>query len=608
MSTLTRMRRDMRVVRQLLRTVRAMRKVAPEKAVSYTDVLAPHMAKNADRPALIGEAGSMSWRELDEFANRVAHWAKDEGLGHGDVVALSMENRSEFIAIWLGLSRLGIVSALLNTNLTGDRLAHCVREAAPRRWIVGTELVEECASALAHLDDRPEVLWSGPPVDSPGDLPGGLPGEIADASSFDEAIAARPSTAIDPALRKDLRAGDPLFLIYTSGTTGLPKAAKVSHLRAVVMGAGARIAQDLTRNDRVYCCLPLYHSAGGVMAVGAALTAGGTLIISRRFSAKRFWSDCAQHDVTSVQYIGELCRYLLNSPEHPDERRHRIRSAMGNGLRPEVWEPFQERFKIPKIFEFYGATEGNMALVNYEGKVGAIGQLPQFIRKAMGIEILRYDVETEELCRGADGFCLIADSGEAGEAVVKISKTTRFEGYTNPEATEKKILRGAFEPGDMYFRTGDLLRLDEEGFFYFVDRIGDTFRWKGENVATSEIAEVIGVHPGVKEANIYGVAIEGADGRAGMAALVATDALDLESLGHRIDSELAAYARPLFIRFLPEMEITGTFKHRKVDLVREGFDPSKISDPLYFRDPEKGCYLPLDLGTYERIQAGQIRV
>ncbi len=597
---LSTLRRDLGVVRALGQTALTFRKFSPERSVGYSDLLAPHVEGRPDAPALIGESGSLSWRELDEYANRVAHWALGEGLGRGDVVALMMENRPEFIGIWLGLSRIGVVSALLNTNLVGERLAHCVREASPRHWIVGGELLEACASALPHLDPRPTVYVSGPADERPE--------ELVDALDFDESLAPQPAGPVDAARRREVRAGDGIFLIYTSGTTGLPKAANISHYKALATGMGAKIAQQLTTEDRVYCCLPLYHSAGGMMAAGAALLSGGTLVISRKFSAKRFWSDCAQHDVTAIQYIGELCRYLLNSPEHPDERRHRIRTAIGNGLRPEIWEPFQQRFGIPRILEFYGATEGNMALINFEGRVGAVGQLPHFLRRAIGIDILRFDVESEEVVRGPDGFCQRADFGEPGEAVIKISKTTRFEGYTNPEATEKKILRDVFEKGDAYFRTGDLLRLDEDGFFYFVDRIGDTFRWKGENVATSEVAEVISVHPGVKEANVYGVHVEGADGRAGMAALVASADIDIEELGRRIDSELAFYARPLFLRMLPEMEITGTFKHRKVDLVREGFDPSRVEDPIYFRDPEKGRYVPLDVGTYEQIQSGQIRV
>jgi fatty-acyl-CoA synthase len=345
-----------------------------------------------------------------------------------------------------------------------------------------------------------------------------------------------------------------------------------------------------------------------MMSVGASLLSGGTLVIARRFSAKRFWSDCAQHDVTTFQYIGELCRYLLNSPPHPDERRHQIRCAIGNGLRPEVWEPFQERFQVPRVLEFYGATEGNFALVNISGKVGAIGQFPKFVRKAVGIEIARFDVESEELVRGSDGFCQKSEFDEAGELLIKITETTRFEGYTNESATEKKVLRNAFEEGDAYFRSGDLLRLDAEGYFYFVDRIGDTFRWKGENVATSEVAEVISVAAGIEEANVYGVEIANTDGRAGMAALVTTGDFDVDALSELVEAGLASYARPIFVRILSQMEITGTFKHRKVDLVREGFDPATLSDQIFFRDPAKGRYVPLDISTFERIQSGEIRL
>jgi len=258
--------------------------------------------------------------------------------------------------------------------------------------------------------------------------------------------------------------------------------------------------------------------------------------------------------------------------------------------------------------EFYGATEGNFALLNFSGKVGAIGQFPGFIRKAIGIELARFDIESEELVRGADGFCQKCDFDEAGELLIKITETTRFEGYTNESATEKKVLRNAFKEGDAYFRSGDLLRLDAEGFFYFVDRIGDTFRWKGENVATSEVAEVISAAPGIEEANVYGVSVSGTDGRAGMAALVTNPDFDIDALSGLVEEGLASYARPIFIRILSEMEITGTFKHRKVDLVREGFDPARLSDRLYFRDPEKGRYVPLDVGAFERIESGQIRI
>jgi len=599
--------RDLSVLGKLAGVFSIALRMRPEGETLYSDLLSDFFSRTPHRAVLIDEEGATSWRELDEQANRVAHWAVAEGLRGGDVVALLMENRAQYIAIWLGLSRVGVVTALLNTHLSGERLAHCLREANTPILIVGREMLDAARSAIVHLDGPMRLLVStrheeeaASEATDPSDHEG-----LVD---FDSIVEAQPASAVDPAVRKGVRAGDGLFLIYTSGTTGLPKAARISHYKAVVTGYASARAQDLDANDRIYCCLPLYHTAGGVMAVGAALLSGGSLVIARRFSASRFWSDCVQHDVTSFQYIGELCRYLLNSPTHPDERRHRIRTVIGNGLRPEIWTSFQERFSIPRIVEFYGATEGNLPLFNIPGRLGAVGYVPGPLQRALGLEILRFDVENEALVRDAEGRCVRSEVGEPGELAIRITRTARFEGYTNDSASEKKVLRGAFQDGDAYFLTGDLLRVDEDGFYYFVDRIGDTFRWKGENVSTNEVAEVLSVIDGVEEANVYGVAVPGADGRAGMAALVTNGAFDLEAFGRRVHDELAAYARPLFVRMLPEMETTGTFKHRKVDLVKEGFDPVAVSDAIFFRDPEKGRYVPLDSVTFDRIASGEIRV
>lgn len=602
------------LVRVLASTLIGVRKLRTDVPADFSDFLAPHFAARGDAPALIGERSRYSWAELDRVAQRVACWALDAGFERGDVVALSMENRPEYVALWLGLSRVGVVTALLNTQLTGERLAHCVREASPRAWIVGHELLEETATAFSHLETVPPLfaadLVRG--ADSAADAAGGASSaSLAAAAPFDSLDARLAATALAPLPADRLaarRGSDLMFLIYTSGTTGLPKAARLSHLKAALTGMASLQSQSLGPEDRTYCCLPLYHTAGGVMAAGGALMSGGSLAVARKFSASHFWSDCVRWEATSFQYIGELCRYLVNSPEHPDERRHRIRSVMGNGLRPDVWEAFQKRFAIPKIVEFYGATEGNLALLNLTGRTGSVGQLPGFVRSRLGIELVRFDVEQDALVRDAGGRCQRCTTGEAGELIIRISSRTRFEGYTNPAATEKKILRDAFAPGDAWFRTGDLLRMDADGFYYFVDRIGDTFRWKGENVATSEVAEVLSVDPGVEEANVYGVAIPGHDGRAGMAALVVNGGFDVDRISEVVKRELAAYARPVFLRLLPQMEVTGTFKHRKIDLVREGFDPGRLADPLFFLDPSQGRYVALDAASHEAIRTGAVRI
>ncbi|MCR9093189.1 MAG: AMP-binding protein [bacterium] len=486
MNALRRVSRALGFVSAFGRVVPSALRFGPQRRVEFSDSLAEHFQRRPDQPALVGESSRMTWGELDRHANRVANWALGQGLERGDVVALLMENRAEYVATWLGLSRVGVVTALLNTHLTGDRLAHCIREAGADYLIVGSELAEGAASVLPELETKPTILLAS--FDDASDAKAAT---LLEATSFDAACEAAGDAAVPESVRAARTGADGLFYIYTSGTTGLPKAARVSHSKAMTAAVGCWKFQSLTPADRLYCCLPLYHSAGGMLAAGGILMAGGTLVIARRFSASRFWSDCVQHEVTVFQYIGELCRYLLNSPTHPDENRHRIRTAMGNGLRPEVWGPFVERFKIPRIVEFYGATEGNMMLLNHDSRVGAIGYLPPLLRKAQGIQVARFDVVEEAVIRGEDGFCTPADFDEPGELLMKINATQRFEGYTNEEASKKKILTDVFEKGDAYFRTGDLLRLDRDGYFYFVDRIGDTFRWKGENVSTNEVAEVL---------------------------------------------------------------------------------------------------------------------
>ncbi len=396
-----------------------------------------------------------------------------------------------------------------------------------------------------------------------------------------------------------------LCYVYTSGTTGLPKAAIISHFRYVGAALGAAGMARLSADDRSYVALPLYHAAGAA-ALGGALMSGATAVLARKFSASRFWVDCVEHRATYFQYIGELCRFLLNQPERSEEREHSIRVCVGNGLSGEVWESFQKRFRIPEIVEFYAATEGNVGIINLDNKVGSIGRVPRSLRSSL--RLLKYDVESDELVRDAAGRYMESQPGEAGEAIGKISRLTRFDGYSDDEATEKKVLRDVFRRGDAYFRTGDLLRVDEQGYFYFVDRVGDTFRWKGENVSTQEVAEVLSAFPTVRDVAVYGVTIPGNEGRAGMAALVIDGELDRKAFAEHVTESLAPYARPLFLRLLPEIVITGTFKHRKVELVEQGFDPSRIGDPLLVRDPQSGSYEPLDAGRFQEVVAGNVRV
>jgi fatty-acyl-CoA synthase len=363
----------------------------------------------------------------------------------------------------------------------------------------------------------------------------------------------------------------------------------------------------------MYNCLPMYHSVGGVLATGAVLVGGGSVAIRDRFSARDFWNDVVGFDCTLFQYIGELCRYLLQTQPSHRETEHRIRLCCGNGLRPEVWEAFKARFRIPRIFEFYASTEGNVSLFNAEGRPGAIGRNPPYLANRSSFALVKFDLEKEAPLRDAQGRCLRCAADEAGEAIGRIGAGradigSRFEGYTSAQASSEKILRDVFEPGDAWFRTGDLMRRDADGYYHFIDRIGDTYRWKGENVSTTEVAGAICEFPGVADAAVYGVAVPGADGRAGMAALVAGAAFDLAAFRLHLAARLPAYARPLFLRLRGAIEVTSTFKHAKRELAQQGFDPAGTSDALYLDDPQRRAFVPLDAALYERIRNGGQRL
>src|SRR5215471_7142990 len=548
-------------------------------------------------PALISERETLSYRALAARANRYARWALAQNLGKGETVGLLMPNRPDYMAAWLGITRVGGVVALVNTHLTGRALAHCIEIVAPRHMIVAAEQVESLAGAQSHLTARPK-LWS----------------HGADAAEFariDRDLARHSDGPLDASERRAVTIDDKALYIYTSGTTGLPKAANVSHARVMMWSHWFAGLMGTRADDRMYDCLPMYHSVGGVVATAALLVAGGSVVIREKFSARQFWDDVARHDCTLVQYIGELARYLVNSAPHPREASHRIRLACGNGLRADVWERFTRRFAIPHVLEFYAATEGNLSLYNVEDRPGAIGRVPSFLAHRFPAAIVRFDLERGEPLRDADGRCIRCAADEVGEAIGRIEGATpgaRFDGYTDAEASEKKILRDVFKPGDAWFRTGDLMRKDAQGYFYFVDRIGDTFRWKGENVSTAEVAEAIARCPGVLDATVYGVEIPGADGRAGMAALVVADGFDLAALRRHVEASLPAYARPVFVRIRTELDTTGTFKHRKDELMREGYDPGATNDAIHFSDPQQEAYVRMDEKVFERVQAGSGRM
>ena len=588
--------------------VRALEATAPIAANPQRvfPVIVEELARQrGDAPALLSADESLSFRALSQRANRYARWALAQGLAKGQTVALLMPNRPEYLAIWLGVTATGAVVSLLNIHLRGAALAHCIEITAPRALIVAAELVEALNSAAPYRSGDGKVWLHGGAVGVSNDG-----GEFARLDHDIERYAPEPLNATE---RRGVTLSDRALNIYTSGTTGLPKAANISHHRLLQWSLWFGGLLNTGPDDRMYNCLPMYHSIGGVVATGAVLVNGGSVVIREKFSARQFWDDIAGWDCTLFQYIGELVRYLVNAPEHPREREHRLRLCCGNGLGADIWEKFQTRFQIPRILEFYAATEGNVSLFNVEGKPGAIGRVPSFLAHRFPLALVKFDPVTEMPARDGNGFCVRCQSGEIGEAIGRIRGDAapaggEFEGYTSPEETERKILRDVFERGDAWYRTGDLMRRDASGYYYFVDRIGDTFRWKGENVAASEVAAAIVAFPGIAEASVYGVRVPEADGAAGMAALVVDGPLDFAAFRRHLAAALPSYARPLFLRIKDHIALTETFKQKKNELVRDGFNPAASDDALYFDDPSRQAYVTLGAALYDRIAAGQIRL
>lgn len=588
------LRREIAFFRDVRRLQKWTKDISPDSAHLVVDDIETIVDRYPDNIAFRFEGASTSYAEFDAKANRFANWALDQGLKAGDCVALFMENRPDYVAAWMGFAKVGLVTALINHNLEGNPLAHCISIASAKCIVTGGEQDAAVSGAVVLLSEALPVWTLGGRVGS--DL----------ESALDSVSEARP----DRNLRSHLRGKDLCLFVYTSGTTGLPKAARLTHARTQGMMKTFVPPCRITDQDRIYITLPLYHGTGGLCGIGQALMTGATAILRRKFSATAFWDEATTEGATSIVYIGELCRYLVNSPPHPKERAHRIRTGFGNGLRPDVWQMFLDRFNIPHLCEFYGSTEGNVSFVNFDGKVGAVGRIPGWLSKQFAhIAFVKFDIETEQPVRGADGFCMRADVNEAGEALGLIGADVRqrFEGYNDQSATEKKLLRDVFVKGDLWFRTGDLLKQDKDGYVYFIDRIGDTFRWKGENVSTNEVGEALAAIPGVATANVFGVAVPGTDGRAGMAAITTDGEVNFATLRATLASALPTYAIPIFIRVQPTAETTGTFKYRKVELVQEGFDPSRTNDPLWMLDTDSGQYVPVTQGRFERLKAGGYR-
>ncbi|XP_061630750.1 long-chain fatty acid transport protein 2-like isoform X2 [Phyllopteryx taeniolatus] len=623
-------------VKYIVTLLRIRRKVFRYIQSNYT--ILEHFLETAKRqphkPLLLFKDETFTYQDADRLSNQAARVLLQSGLvKQGDTVTLFVANEPMFAWLWLALFKLGCSAALLNSNIRSKSLLHCFKCSGAQVLLVAQDLqgaVEEVLPEL--LEQQVTVFFMGRTRTSAG------------MHSFTEKMSHASSEPIAPDLRSHMNMESPAVYVYTSGTTGLPKAAVLTHTKLWHMTMILRSC-GLTSDDVLYISLPLYHTSGLVGFAGA-IELGITVALKNKFSSSQFWDDCRKYNVTVVQYIGEIMRFICNTPKKPNDRSHKVRLAIGNGIRANVWRDFLSRFGNIRILELYGATEGNFVLVNYCGKIGAVGRDNFLYRWRNPFALIKYDVDQGEPLRDSSGLCIQVPKGKPGLLVSAISARTPFLGYARDlQQTEKKKLHDVLKKGDVYFNTGDLMLIDKDGFVYFQDRVGDTFRWKGENVSTNEVSDVITQAECVSEASVYGVEVpdnyawkaskhrskcdeisgwrdaptpserecfttRSNEGRVGMAAIALKDGHTFDSVGvfEHLESFLPNYARPRFIRIQSSLDVTGTFKLVKAKLVQEGFNPSAIMDPLYFLDDKEKKYVPLTMDIVRAVISGNIKI
>ncbi|XP_028812126.1 very long-chain acyl-CoA synthetase-like isoform X1 [Denticeps clupeoides] len=582
--------------------VKQKRAVFRKRKPFYTvlDCFLNRVRTRPDKPLLVFEGREYSYQDCDKESNKIARALRKHGnLTQGDTVALFLGNEPRFVWMWLGLCKLGCAASLLNYNIRAKSLLHCFSCCGAKVLIVAEELKEAVEEVLPTLlEQKASVFILSKECNTAG------------LQTLVDKIEEASNEPISPELRSNVTMGSPAVYIYTSGTTGFPKAAVMTQER-IWAGTFYLFINGASSEDVIYIPLPLYHAAGFVIGLHGAIQRGMTVVLRRKFSVSQFWDDCRKHNVTIIQYIGETMRYLCNTPKRESDKMHKVRMAIGNGLREEVWRSFQSRFGHIRIVEFYAASDSNIGFINYIGKIGAVGRENFYQKRFFPHALIQFDAERGEPARDSNGLCIPMPQGETGLLVAKITTIAPFIEYArNPEQTEKKKIRDVFQKGDAYLNTGDLLRIDKDNFVYFQDRIGDTFRWKGENVATTEIEDVLTALDFIKDACVYGVKVPGTEGRAGMAAVTLKSGSEFdgtEAFSH-IASYLPSYARPQFIRIQNSLEITGTFKQVKVKLVGEGFNLTIIKDPLYLHMDKDKCYKPMTMNYYNSIITGKMHI
>lgn len=570
------------------------------KPLTLGTLIERNAEKYGDRPAILYEDRSLTYRELNQWANRIAHYLQDQGLGKGDAIAIMLENRPEILALVAGAAKIGVACAMLNTAQKGAVLSHSINLIHPRMIVVG----EEC---LASFDSIRSGLPEGCParclyladentLNGFGEAPDGY-------VNLAERVSAYPADNVVP--EEPPMLGDTAIYLFTSGTTGLPKAAPGSHRKFIkAYGGFGLMSLNMEPTDVLYCTLPFYHGTALLVCWGSVLAGGSAIAMRRRFSASAFWDDVRRFQATTFGYVGELCRYLLNQPASDQDRNHPLTKMIGNGLRPSIWTPFKQRFGIDTVAELYASSEGNIGFSNFFNMDNTVGF------STAPYKLVQFHEGTRDPVRTSKGRLKEVRKGEPGLLIGEITAKWSFEGYTQKEATEQSILHNAFKKGDQWFNTGDVLREIGCGHLQFVDRMGDTFRWKGENVSTNEVENILDGSGMVEEAICYGVDIPATNGKAGMVTLVprqSANDFDPNALLPYLEANLPPYAIPVFIRVTDCIEKTGTFKYKKADLKKAGFQPGKNKDRVYALLPGPQNYTLVDQALSDQITNGEIQ-
>ena len=555
-------------------------------------------AKYSNKSAIVCGDSELTWGQFNALTNQYAHSLKSQGVARGDCVTVLIENRTELLCSIFALAKIGATAGLVNTGLTDRPLAHCISIVESKKCLVGQELLAAVSGVKGDLtlQDK-DYLWVADPL------------TITDApdwaTDFSATLAGMPTDNLPET--DEIVAGEIALYIFTSGTTGLPKPALIYH-RKILSAAKpySKVGFHAKPSDRMYICLPLYHATGFLLGIGSCLHSGASMFVRRRFSATQFWPEVQKHQTTLFIYVGELCRYLAMAPECPDEKNNPLKTMLGNGLRPDIWDTFRNRFGVKRITEIYGSSEGNVSFLNILNKESTIGT------GSVVVMLVKYDIENDEIVLDGDGKVIEVEPGEAGLMLGQIDDRYKFDGYKNADATNDKILTDLREPGDRWFNTGDLIRTVDVGFamglphYQFVDRVGDTFRWRAENVSTNEVGEILNACDQVEISNVYGVDIPGAEGKAGMAAITLTPGQQFNAAEFTefVDRELPAFARPVFVRIEQEQDTTGTFKLFKGKLKQQAYHLDQVDEPLYVRQPKSKQYELLDRGFYEQLING----